>query len=79
MHEMIHAFDHCRFNVNWLDLRHHACSEVSTTYLIRHKHVLNPASSLFPFPRFVLPICRGTVNGLEKFVVDSTRFQNSIR
>lgn len=28
VHEMIHAFDHCRFNVDWKDLRHHACSEV---------------------------------------------------
>jgi hypothetical protein len=28
LHEMIHMFDHCRFNVNWLNLRHHACSEV---------------------------------------------------
>lgn len=28
VHEMIHAFDHCRFDVKWLDLRHHACSEV---------------------------------------------------
>lgn len=28
-HEMIHAFDHCRFKVDWSNLRHHACSEVS--------------------------------------------------
>jgi inner membrane protease ATP23 len=27
-HELIHAFDHCRFNVDWNNLRHHACSEV---------------------------------------------------
>lgn len=27
-HEMIHAFDHCRFKVDWGNLRHHACSEV---------------------------------------------------
>ncbi|EJT47351.1 hypothetical protein A1Q1_03822 [Trichosporon asahii var. asahii CBS 2479] len=26
-HEMIHAFDHCRFKVDWSNLRHHACSE----------------------------------------------------
>jgi inner membrane protease ATP23 len=29
VHEMIHAFDHCRFEVDWGNLRHHACSEVS--------------------------------------------------
>lgn len=28
-HEMVHAYDHCKFNVNWMDLKHHACSEVS--------------------------------------------------
>ena len=28
VHEMIHAFDHCRFEVDWGNLRHHACSEV---------------------------------------------------
>lgn len=27
-HELIHAFDHCKFNVDWANLRHHACSEV---------------------------------------------------
>jgi inner membrane protease ATP23 len=28
-HELIHAFDHCRFKVDWYNLRHQACSEVS--------------------------------------------------
>jgi hypothetical protein len=32
-HEMIHAFDHCRFKVDWNNLRHHACSEVGHTAL----------------------------------------------
>lgn len=27
-HELIHAFDHCRFKVDWSNLRHHACTEV---------------------------------------------------
>jgi inner membrane protease ATP23 len=27
-HEMVHAWDHLRWNVNWDDLRHAACSEV---------------------------------------------------
>ena len=32
-HEMIHWWDHCRFNVNWDDLRHHACSEIRAASL----------------------------------------------
>lgn len=28
-HELIHMYDHCRFKVDWSNLRHHACSEVS--------------------------------------------------
>lgn len=28
-HELIHAYDHARFDINWQNLRHHACSEVS--------------------------------------------------
>jgi inner membrane protease ATP23 len=27
-HEMVHAFDHCRFKFNYNDLRHIACGEV---------------------------------------------------
>jgi hypothetical protein len=33
LHEMIHLYDHCRFNVDWSNLRHHACSEVSESDL----------------------------------------------
>ena len=29
-HELIHMYDHCKLNVDWLNLRHHACSEVSS-------------------------------------------------
>lgn len=32
-HEMIHWWDHCRFNVQWDNLRHHACTEVSLQQL----------------------------------------------
>jgi inner membrane protease ATP23 len=28
-HELVHMYDHCKFNVDWKNLRHHACSEVS--------------------------------------------------
>ena len=30
IHEMIHMYDHCVFNVEWDNLRHHACSEVKS-------------------------------------------------
>ncbi|WVW85615.1 mitochondrial inner membrane protease ATP23 [Kwoniella bestiolae CBS 10118] len=32
-HELIHAFDHCRFRVDWGNLRHHACSEIRAANL----------------------------------------------
>ncbi|KAL1406323.1 Mitochondrial inner membrane protease atp23 [Vanrija albida] len=32
-HEMIHAFDHCRFKVDWNNLRHHACTEIRAANL----------------------------------------------
>ena len=28
-HELVHMYDHCRFKVDWSNLRHHACSEVT--------------------------------------------------
>lgn len=34
-HELVHAFDHCRFKVDWGNLRHHACSEVRQGVLLR--------------------------------------------
>ncbi|KAK3805748.1 MAG: peptidase M76 family-domain-containing protein [Benniella sp.] len=33
IHEMIHMYDHCIFNVEWDNLRHHACSEVRAAAL----------------------------------------------
>ncbi|SPC66385.1 related to ATP23 - putative metalloprotease of the mitochondrial inner membrane [Ustilago sp. UG-2017b] len=32
-HEMVHWFDHCRFLVDWSNLRHHACSEIRAANL----------------------------------------------
>ncbi|ORY35582.1 peptidase M76 family-domain-containing protein [Naematelia encephala] len=32
-HELIHAFDHCKFNVNPSDLRHQACTEIRAANL----------------------------------------------
>lgn len=33
-HELVHMYDHCRFKVDWNNLRHHACSEVSLAVTI---------------------------------------------
>ncbi|KAA1471463.1 metalloprotease ATP23 [Dentipellis sp. KUC8613] len=33
VHELVHMYDHAKFNVNWLDLRHHACSEIRANNL----------------------------------------------
>lgn len=32
-HEMIHAWDHLRWKMNWMDLRHNACSEIRASNL----------------------------------------------
>jgi hypothetical protein len=41
-HELIHAFDHCRFKVDWSNLRHHACSEVSHPFAFARVAVVLP-------------------------------------
>ncbi|GLB43751.1 putative has a dual role in the assembly of mitochondrial ATPase [Lyophyllum shimeji] len=28
VHELVHMYDHCKFKVDWSNLRHHACSEL---------------------------------------------------
>ncbi|KAI7883668.1 hypothetical protein K492DRAFT_235197 [Lichtheimia hyalospora FSU 10163] len=33
VHEMVHLYDHHKFKVDWLNLRHHACSEVRAASL----------------------------------------------
>ncbi|CCU81262.1 unnamed protein product [Blumeria hordei] len=32
-HEMIHAWDHLRWKINWMDLRHNACTEIRASSL----------------------------------------------
>ena len=34
VHELVHMYDHAVFNVDWNNLRHHACSEVRSHYAI---------------------------------------------
>lgn len=40
-HELVHAYDHCRFDVDWSDLRHHACSEIRASTLSGECRMLN--------------------------------------
>lgn len=40
-HEMVHAYDHCKFNVDWMDLRHHACSEIRASSLSGECRMMN--------------------------------------
>ncbi|KIM82188.1 hypothetical protein PILCRDRAFT_71054 [Piloderma croceum F 1598] len=32
-HELVHMYDHCKFKVDWNNLRHHACSEIRANSL----------------------------------------------
>ncbi|TFK42206.1 peptidase M76 family-domain-containing protein [Crucibulum laeve] len=33
VHELVHMYDHCKFKVDWQNLRHHACSEIRANNL----------------------------------------------
>jgi len=33
VHELVHMYDHCKFKVDWNNLRHHACSEIRANNL----------------------------------------------
>ncbi|PCH34084.1 hypothetical protein WOLCODRAFT_113138 [Wolfiporia cocos MD-104 SS10] len=33
VHELVHMYDHAKFNVDWRNLRHHACSEIRANSL----------------------------------------------
>jgi hypothetical protein len=34
VHELVHMYDHAVFNVDWSNLRHHACSEVRLVVIL---------------------------------------------
>lgn len=79
MHEMIHAFDHCRFEVDWGNLRHHACSEVSLASpeaLVSMPRLLTMGDDRRRFDR---PTCQATVNGQESSGEVSTPSRSNIR
>lgn len=41
MHELVHMYDHAKFKVDWNDLRHHACSEVSLGLAVAYMLLLS--------------------------------------
>lgn len=64
MHEMIHMFDHCRFKVDWFNLRHHACSEVGLGLSSRRRELKTPkirANSLSGDCRFARELRIGSL------------------
>lgn len=40
-HELVHAYDYCRFDVDFLNLKHHACSEIRASTLSGECSMLN--------------------------------------
>jgi hypothetical protein len=68
-HELVHAYDHCRNkNMNWLDLKQHACSEIRASNLSGDCHwVRDP--TLVP----IRPRRRGGRRSLRTFAVFSLR------
>ena len=62
-HELVHMYDHCKFKVDWSNLRHHACSEVSSPSADRNSSPLTfpqiRANSLSGDCRFKREVDRG--------------------
>ena len=50
VHELVHMYDHCKFKVDWNDLRHHACSEVSIHLVMLCGFLYVPRSTFTCFP-----------------------------
>ena len=48
VHEMVHMYDHAKFNVDWDNLRHQACSEVGpyATLCVSQRTDIAPSSHL---------------------------------
>lgn len=40
-HELVHAYDHLKFNVNLTNLRHHACTEIRASMLSGECRIMN--------------------------------------
>lgn len=81
-HELIHEWDDRRFKVDWMNLRHVACSEVSRvtpsrTHIATHTHVIG--SPFVYYYRFEQPACLGIADGAEKFKDGTLASQSNIK
>ncbi|KAK9460500.1 Atp23p [Lipomyces oligophaga] len=48
-HELIHVYDELKFNVDWLNLKHHACSEIRASNLSGECRMMN---QMFRYSQF---------------------------
>lgn len=79
-HELIHMYDHCKFNVDWQNLRHHACSEVTANWLLFTVVNLSQirANSLSGDCRFTRELRRGILGFSKNHQVQYTFRQQAI-
>ena len=73
-HELMHAFDYCRFKMDFNNVRHHACSEVSVCRLHLEAYPV-----LIPCARFVHPTYLESVGGSGSSSGKSTVSQNTTK
>lgn len=82
-HELVHLYDQARFKVNWNNLRHHACSEVSIfrTFFVGVSHDLSVqirAENLSGDCRWGREIQRGFISFTKQHQVIDTSVPRSI-
>ena len=77
-HEMIHLYDTCKFDVDFSNLRHHACTEVSSSFLrLSLSHRLTRASSALLSIHCIRsepPTCQETARTRPSSSEDTTRW-----
>ncbi len=78
-HELLHLYDHCRFKVDWSNLRHHACSEVcsnSQSLPVKSQYGISQirANNLSGDCRYTRELRRGFLSFSKQHQVSSTLF-----
>lgn len=67
-HEMVHAYDHLRFKLDWdSDLRHAACTEVILFLIFCLSVIRRKVNVLTLLPRYAQVLSAASVDGLENF------------
>ena len=74
VHEMVHMYDNTKFKVDWTNLKHQACSEVSITLSVNYN-----VSLFMRLHRLEQLVWVETVNGQERLEEDSLDLQSNIR